>query len=111
MAIFHRSLGDWRSERFRQTLKGEIEGLEGGALPLQRGATRAGLVNDRDITASILGTSEDGDCIRARVGVFFSVTLAGCSCGDEPSPENDYCEIQVTIDKTTAEARFALSVD
>jgi hypothetical protein len=40
------------------------------------------------------------------VGVFFREIVGGCSCGDEPFAADGYCEIELRIDKETAEARI-----
>jgi len=43
--------------------------------------------------------------------VFFSAFIAGCNCADGPTPVdeiNEYCEIRVEIDRTTAEAQLTL---
>ena len=47
--------------------------------------------------------------IQAKVGVFFNEIIGGCSCGDDPLSENAYCELQVSIDKVTAEAEFSVN--
>lgn len=55
----------------------------------------------------VLGASDDPGFIHARVGVFFTGIIAGCSCADDPTPvdtQNEYCELRLTIAKATAEA-------
>jgi hypothetical protein len=82
-----KSLNAWGNPDFINVLKQEIEQLDGGQLPLQQGV------------------------IRAKVGIFYSGIITGCSCADDPTPageQNEYCEVQVDIDKATAEARIAL---
>ena len=105
---FVNALLDWQTNAFPRTLKRELEGLEAGLLPLHKGVCRGGHVDDSDICATFLSARDDGAVIRARVGIFFSEIIAGCSCGDDPTSENAYCEIEVVIDKETADARFAL---
>jgi hypothetical protein len=51
---------------------------------------------------------EHGDWICARVGIFFNEVVGGCSCGDDPLSVNAYCKIQVSIDRASAEAEFAV---
>ncbi len=102
------SLRDWNSPGFADTLRNEIEGLKPGTLPLLMGVSQGGVPDDRDIKAMVLSSAQTQDCIQARVGIFFSEILAGCSCGDDPMALNAYCELQVSIDKATAEVEFAV---
>ena len=108
MIELHDALRAWPTPDFGPVLKRELEGLEAGLLPLDKGAPRGGRVDDSDIAATVISATDDGAAIRARVGIFFAEIIAGCSCGDEPAAEHAYCEIEVVIDKTTGEARFAL---
>jgi hypothetical protein len=100
------SLSSQGSESFRQTLKAELESLAGGTLPLDKGCSRGGYADDREIAVTILAVKQGQGFIRAQVGVFFSEVVAGCSCGDDPLTENAYCEMEVAIDRESAEAQF-----
>ena len=106
-----RALRDWGSDAFAETLKGELGALEPGVLPLDKCGALGGYVDDSDLAVTIISLTESEKSIDARIGVFFRELLAGCSCGDEPSPANAYCEIGVTIDKATAEAQFTVVED
>ena len=105
------SLRDWNSDLFSKTLKYEIENLEAGTLPLMKGVSHGGVSDDSDISVSVLSVTDHQKCIQANVGVFFAEILAGCSCGDEPMSMNAYCEIQVSVDKTTADTEFRVMTD
>jgi len=98
----------WQSAGFEQALKTELEGLRAGTLPLEQATSRGGIVDDSDISVTVIEAIESGRSIQARAGVFFTEIVGGCSCGDDPVAENAYCEILIHIDKTTAEAEFAL---
>lgn len=100
------SLRDWKSDSFAQTLKIEIENLRAGALPLEKGVSQGGLVDDSNIAVTVLGVTDDGDKIQANVGIFFVEVVGCCGCGDEPMANNAYCEMQIKIDKETAEAEM-----
>jgi hypothetical protein len=102
------SLRAWQTNSFNQTLKRELRALPGGTLPLHKGTTQGGLVDDSDIAVTILRSSEDGSSIQAEIGVFFHEIVGGCSCGDDPVADNSYCELRITIDKISAEAHFSL---
>ncbi len=105
-ATLPESVADWRKTSFTHTLKRELERLGPGGLPLQQGSSRGGPVDDRDIEVSVIRVADNADAIHARVGIFFSEIIAGCSCGDEPMAQNAYCELRVAIDKATAEVAF-----
>jgi hypothetical protein len=101
-----RSLEAWGSDSFYRLLKEEIESLQPGALPLHAGVTRGGVVDDNELTATVLGASDEAGVLQARVGIFFTEIVAGCSCGDDPAAYNAYCEFLVTIDRQTAACAF-----
>ncbi len=100
------SLHAWKSDSFVQTLKSEIENLKTGILPLEKGISQGGLVDDSDIAVTVLGFADDEDAIQVDVGIFFTEVVGGCSCGDEPMANNVYCEMQIRIEKATAEAKM-----
>jgi hypothetical protein len=100
------SLRDWQSDSFTRTLKNEIAGLKPGTLPLYQGTTQGGIVDDSNITVTVMNVGEEDNSILATVGVFFDEIVGGCSCGDAPTSENAYCEIRVSINKLTAETEF-----
>ena len=101
------SLRVWPSEDFALVLKGEVEGLPPGILPLSEAAS-ASVDESSPVTVRVLAAEEVTGEIRAKIGVFFSEILTGCSCGYEPEPQSAYCEIQVRLDKATGEAGFVL---
>lgn len=108
MAKLINALRDWNSDAFTQTLKTEIVNLKSGTLPLNKGVMQGGHVDDSNIAPTLLRVSEDEKCIRADVGIFFTEIVGSCGCGAEPMPQNAYCELRISIDKTTAEAAFFL---
>jgi hypothetical protein len=99
------ALRSWSSDDFEEILTKEIEDLGTSGLPLE------GYVDDSELKVIILGISDNETEIQANVGIFYHEIIAGCSCGDDPTRENAYCEIQVSINKNTAEATFALMGD
>lgn len=107
MTCLASSLRAWNTDAFAETLKAEIMGLGDGVLPLHE-ATAGGCVAASDIEVTVLGCAASETEISANVGVFFAETIGGCSCGDEPSTSNAYCELQVSIDRSTGLARFAV---
>lgn len=96
----------WNQPGFSATLKHEIEQLPSGQLPLQQCLSSSSHALDDAVSVMVLGASDDPGFIHARVGVFFSGIIAGCSCADDPTPvdtQNEYCELRLTIAKATAE--------
>lgn len=106
----HESLAAWGTPAFSATLKGELQRLGAAALPLQQALARTSHLAGDEIEVMVIAASDAPDTIRARVGVFFSGVVAGCSCADDPTPveaQNEYCELLLAIDRRTAEARVA----
>lgn len=102
------SLQQWPSADFNTTFKRELENLAAGTLPLDTATLQCGMVDDSDISVTIISTDQDETCIRAKVAVFFTEIVAGCVCGDEPTAENAHCEMLIRIDKSSAEVEFEL---
>ncbi len=108
MTRLNLSLNDCGSGLFARQLKRELEHLQPGTLPLEQATTQGGQVDDGNISATVVEVREDGGVVHARVGIFFNEIVGGCSCGDEPLSVNAYCQIQVSIDRASAEAEFAV---
>ena len=111
MIQFHNTLNAFGSPEFIGVLKNEIEHLDAENLPLQQGLTIGSYALSNKIQAMILDTSEDSDFINARVGIFYTSIIAGCSCADDPSPvdeNNEYCEALCVINKKTADTTIQL---
>lgn len=106
MTRLTKALASWGSPAFKPILKQELENLDRGVLPLHQAIQLGGQVDDSDISV-LVNAASDNDCsIEVQVGIFFYEIMGGCSCGDEPTRENSYCELLVAIDKTTAAASF-----
>ena len=91
---------------FEKALKHELENLPAGTLPLEKGTNRGGFVDDSDISVTVINVAQSENSIQAKVGVFFTEIIVGCGCGDDPMPENAYCEMLISIDRTTFTAKF-----
>ena len=114
MIRLHAALTAWGSAAFGAILKNEIEQLAPGQLPLQQGLSVSSAVGSSPHTVRIIRFDESPECIRVRAGIFYSGVIAGCSCADDPTPvdeQNEYCEVQLEIDKRTAETRVTLIPD
>ncbi len=108
-----KALNAWQSPDFEGVLKDEIEHLDVEALPLQQGLSRGGYASGENLSAMVIGVSEEPGMIRAKVGIHYTSIIAGCSCADDPTPVDEiseYCEVQLDIDCTTAETTISLLV-
>ena len=105
------ALTAWGTPEFETVLKNEVEQIDVAELPLQQALATSSSVTDSKRQVMILAVSEDGDRVRVRAGIFYTGIIAGCSCADDPTPideHNEYCEVQLEINKTTAETTVAL---
>ena len=93
-------------DSFRSRLASALNALPRGSLPLHPGCGQGGLVDDSNISASVLGVEQAADRIVARVGVFFTEIIGGCNCNDDPIEVNAYCVLEVAIDRTDGVAEF-----
>jgi len=91
----------------KRRLGATLGGLPTGTLPLRHGCEQGGLVDDHDISASVLGVEQTPDHVTARVGVFFTEIVGGCNCHDDPLQASAYCVIEVRIDRTTGATEFS----
>lgn len=106
-----RALNAWGTPDFEGILKDEIAQMDVEQLPLQQGLSTGSQVIDGNRQAMIIGVSETVGVIRVKAGIFYSGILGGCSCADDPTPvneENEYCVVQLDINKQTAETTVAL---
>lgn len=80
-------------------------------LPLQQGLSNSSAVADGPITVVVKEVVGLEGFIRARLGLLYQGVIGGCSCTDDPTPDNvinEYCEVRLDIDRATAEARVSL---
>lgn len=85
--------------------------LDSEHLPLQQGLTQSSYVSDSGFSIVILNSFDTAGVIQVKTGVFYSGVIAGSCCSDDPTPLNEqteYCEMQVEISKSTAEAKITL---
>lgn len=105
------SLNTWGSPAFENSFRDEFGALDSERLPLQQGLTQSSYVSDSGFSIVILNSFDTAGVIQVKTGVFYSGVIAGSCCSDDPTPLNEqteYCEIQVEISKSTAEAKITL---
>jgi len=106
-----KSLNAWGTPDFEDILKSEIEQLGAEQLPLQQGLSTSSYALDDKLKVRVISVSEEAGFIRAKIGIFYSGIIAGCSCADDPTPveeQVEYCVVQIDINKITAETTVAL---
>lgn len=104
----------WGTPTFDSVLKREVEALPASKLPLQQGLSATSCALDESFEAMVIGAREHGGGIRAKVGIFFSGLVAGCSCADDPTPleaQSEYCVLRFDIDRATGEVAVVLDDD
>ncbi len=109
-----RTLEAWPGGDFRQVLREEIGSIEHELLPLQEGLSHSSYVCDKDISVLLLNIVETSYDIIAKIGIFYAGVIAGSCCADDPTPvceQTEYCEVQFTIKKITAETTVTLLKD
>jgi hypothetical protein len=106
------ALNTWGTSDFEGVLKQEVEQLEGNLLPLQQALSTTSVVAERPHHVRIICITEDDRFIHVKAGIQYAGIIAGCSCADDPTPVDEvteYCEVQLVINKTTAEAVITLA--
>jgi hypothetical protein len=112
MIRLHNIIKAWGTTEFNDVLKTEIEAMDATTLPLQQGLTISSHALDNNIQAMILNVSDNQNFIHVKAGIFYTGIIAGCNCADDPSPveeNNEYCEVQIVINKTTSESTIQLA--
>ena len=106
-----KALNAWNTPAFEETLKQEIQSLHGKLLPLQQGLSHSSYASEDNFSVVILSVSDGESAICVKTGVFYTGLTPGCSCADDPTPNNEtaeYCEVEFEIDTTTAQTRVRL---
>lgn len=104
-------LENWSSHNAKDIIKNEIQKLDPALLPLQQGLSLSSYVSEKPFSATILSLSDNNGSIIVKAGIFYTGIITGCSCADDPSPQdeqNEYCELEFNIDKNTAEVTIIL---
>ncbi len=92
----------------KQALLAELSALPPDQLPLHQAVNSGGFVGTDTLDLTLLAVDETADSLHIRSGIFFTEIVINCGCGDDPMPIPGYCELQITIDRRDATARFSL---
>ena len=112
MLQLDKALRAWGTTNFEAALKQEVAQLNADQLLLQQGLSTGNYVTADPITVVINSVAKMENVIRVTAGIFYKSVLCGCSCADDPTPtseNNEYCEVQLDINKTTAATMVALA--
>ena len=104
-------LDAWGRPDFEDRLTAALGQLDTDILPLQEGLAMGSYALSQPLKTMLIHTEEGSGCIEAKVGIFYHSLMPGCACAGDPTVEdeqNEYCEVLVKLDKTTAEATFML---
>lgn len=109
MSGFDATLAAAGTPGFAATLAADLERRHADLRRLAAAASTTGYVEEQGLRTTLLGSGHDDGMLRVRLGLFFREVLAGCSCGDEPTTQEGYCELVLVIDadKGTGELRAA----
>jgi len=108
-----KSLNSWNTDSFAEVFKNEISVMGDSILPLQEALSQGSYANYSKLKIIVLKTSETAENIKIKAGIFYTSTIAGCSCADDPAPDpelSEYCEILCKIAKTNAGGAISLLV-
>ena len=111
MLLLPNTLRAFGASGFETALKQELA-QHAGELPLQQGLLHGNRVTDAPVTVMLHNVTATDDTIRVKAGIFYRGVLSGCSCADDPTPgseSNEYCEVLLLIDKTTAATTVSLT--
>ena len=106
-----KALSAFGSSDFEDILKAELQQLNADQLQLQQGLSTSSYALADTLKVMIISVSELAEFIRVKAGVFYAGIIAGCSCADDPTPvdvNNEFCEVQIDINKQTAEATIVV---
>jgi hypothetical protein len=110
MLKLEKTLRAWGSREFEAVMKQELA-QNAEQLPLQQGLMLSSSVSDAPIEVVIYGVQEQAHSIEVRTGIFYQGLVGGCSCADDPTPDSpntEYCELLLTLDKQSAIATVIL---
>ncbi len=111
MIKFSLALNAWLTPLFSDMLQQEIKQLNEAQLFLQQALKHGSHATVDDMKLIMLSANDDNDYIYAKVGVFYNSVVSGCHCDDDPSPmsvEIEYCELNFSLNKKTAEVDIEL---
>ena len=111
MFTLQKSLTSWNTEAFNITFKNEVIALDKLLLPLQKGLLFSSYVSTDKISPVILSSSVDATHLHIKTTIFYTGIIAGCSCADDPSPQDtqqESCDFLFSINRSNAETTVVI---
>lgn len=111
MSHFSSTVAAWDTDEFVPQLTEALRALGARGLPLQRALSNGSVALDNDMMVRVLNTEAQDDQLLVRVSIQYTSIITGCSCTDDPTPENilpEYCELDLTIDRQSGTAKVEL---
>ena len=105
------SLNAWGSPDFEQVFKAEVAALDPHDIPLQQGLSYSSYLSSEPFSPVILKFSETDNTLHVTTTIFYTGIIAGCSCADDPTPQdlqNESCDILFKVNKDTGETEASL---
>ncbi len=112
MILLADALAAWGSDDVESRLKIEMEKLDSAVLPLQQGLSTGSYALGDKFSVMIIKVGARENTLSAKAGIFYAGAIPGCSCSDDPTPDEEYaeyCEVEVSIDRCTGEALISLA--
>ena len=111
MVTYTQSIQNFQSDIFKHDFKYFIENISPGILPLFKCTSQGGIVDESNISASVLSITESFDTINVKTAIFFTEIVGGCNCADDPVSVNAYGELVIGINKLSKEVSFSVIDD
>lgn len=109
-----KTLNAWSSAAFDNIARQEIRALNPDLLPLQQGLSHSSTASAERLDVRIISVAASDHQLRLKAGLFYTGIIAGCSCSDDPTPQdeiNEYCEVLFEIDRSSGAATVSLLSD
>jgi len=101
----------WNTVNFNQIFKDELRSIDHHLLPLQKGLSFSSYVSNDAISPVIIICSDNQDSLTINANIFYTGIIAGCSCADDPSPQdlqNECCELTFKINLNNGDTEVEL---
>ena len=111
MFTLQKSLQAWGTQYFDLVFKSEVSTLDKQLLPLQKALTYSSYVSADTISPVVLSSSTNTTHLLVKTTIFYSGIIAGCSCADDPSPQDlqqESCELMFLINLKNAQTQVEL---
>lgn len=108
---FSQTLAHWDEPHFDAIFRKEVLALDPQRLPLQQGLRHSSHALTDDLEVVVLSRHAEEEHREVRAGVFYRGVIAGCSCADDPTPQDEiteYCELRFVIQSPTGEVQIEL---